>query len=234
MRTWYSGLSQGSRISFWGIAIAAVIGVIGIIVPVVISAEGKPDAKSPSVPSTLPGTVAPDNDGTPTATSKAPEPSKSHSQEQQAAYKEVYSERLLKLRTPRSNECWNSFIDFDKGQVASNRSRVSVPKEADLALNRCAGFGLGVQVAAAGTSSTSTPSAEQCLEAAKQGGIQTVEGYDLLRDEDPIKRGTVLCLETAEGKVVRAITEEVRWTKLDGLSVEWGVDYTFRATAWEL
>ncbi|WP_157856556.1 MULTISPECIES: hypothetical protein [Streptomyces] len=230
MRIWYSGLGQGSRISFWGVAITGVLGVIGIIVPVVTSAEGKPDAESPSVPST----AAPDNEGTPTATSKAPAPSKPPLQKQQAAYKEVYSGRLLKLRTPRSNECWNSFIDFDKGQVGSNRSRVSVPKEADLSLNRCAGFGLGVQVAAAGASSTSAPSAEQCLEAARQGGIQTVEGYDLLRDEDPIKRGTVLCLETSEGTVVQAVAEEVRWTKLNDLPVEWGVDYTFNATAWEL
>jgi hypothetical protein len=180
-----------------------------------------------------PASAAPSEGTAPTSPSTS-SPSSAAPQEQQSTYKEVYSGRLLQLRTPRSNECWNSFIDFDEGRVGSNRSRVSVPEEADLALNRCAQFGLGVHTAAAGTSTTAAPSAEQCLEAAKQGGIQTVDGYDLLKDEDPIKRGTVLCFETSEGKVVRAVAEEVKWTKLNELAVEWGVDYSFRATAWEL
>ncbi|MFF2776019.1 hypothetical protein ACFVU3_14025 [Streptomyces sp. NPDC058052] len=189
--------------------------------------EKRPAAAVPVTPSqgaTRPSTVS----AAPTSVQTG-----APSQEPESAYQLVYPDRLLKLRTPRTNECWNAFVDFDEGRAGSDRSRVAVSEEADLALTRCASFGLEVHVAHAGAANAPITTAEQCLEAARGGGIQTVEGFDLLRDEDPIKRGTVLCLETSEGRVARALAEEVKWTRLGQDQVEWAVDYTFRVTTWE-
>ncbi|MER7541319.1 hypothetical protein ABTX77_42325 [Streptomyces sp. NPDC097704] len=212
-------------------AVAATLfgGIATLIAPLLTSANNDDKSGQSSPPAA--STSAMPSTGLPSA-GPSSTPSTTTPQEQQTGYREVYSGRVLKLRTPRSNECWRSFIDFDKGQVGTIR-RSSVPEEAELALHRCYEFGLGVTAVSAGTSTTPAPSVEQCLEAARGGGIQTIEGYDLLKEEDPIKRGTVLCFETAEGSVVRAVAEDVKWVHLKELSVEWGVDYTFRATAWQ-
>ncbi|MFE2040659.1 hypothetical protein ACFXAZ_06935 [Streptomyces sp. NPDC059477] len=196
-------------------------GLATLIAPLLVTQDdGKPPAPAAATSTGPPGGSGPPPDG----------PAQD---EQRTAYREVYAERLLTLRTPRSSECRNSFVDFDEGSVGSDRSRVSLPEESDLSLNTCASFGLGLQAPAAGTSDIPVPSAEECLEVARQGGIQTVDGYDLLKDENPIRRGTVLCVETVEGTVVRAVAEEVTWVHLKRVYVEWGVDYTFRTTAWK-
>ncbi|MFF5447566.1 hypothetical protein [Streptomyces sp. NPDC012888] len=216
------------KLTALGVAATLFGGLATLIAPMLADKDDdKPPAMVPVTPSQAPtrastGSAAPSKGQT-----SAP------SQEPKSAYQLAYPERLLKLRTPRSNECWNAFVDFDEGRAGSDRSRVAVSEEADVALTRCASFGFEVHVANAGAVNTPITTAEQCLEAARGGGIQTVEGFDLLKDEDPIKRGTVLCVETSEGKVARALAEEVKWTRLGQDQVEWAVDYTFRVTTWQ-
>ncbi|MEK0099003.1 hypothetical protein WDA79_10980 [Streptomyces sp. A475] len=142
----------------------------------------------------------------------------------------VYEGRTLKLRTPRSRDCVTSAVDFDKGQATTGDE--TRPDDAEIALQSCISFGLWVN-ASAGVSDTPVKTAQQCLEYANQGGLVSIDSYEQLREENPIKRGSTLCLETAEGRIVRAVVQEAQWTRLGEPSVEWAVDYTFKTTLWE-
>ncbi|MFI8371982.1 hypothetical protein [Streptomyces sp. NPDC085466] len=157
-------------------------------------------------------------------------PAPSSDAPQQPAYQEVYSGRMFKLRTPRSSDCLTSFVDFDGAKAATGED--ITPDEAELALQRCFEFGLWINATSASVAPTPVSSAEQCLELARQGGLVSVSGYPELKKEDPIKRGNTVCFETDAGMIVRAVAEEVRWAP--DRHHDWVVDYTFKATAWQM
>jgi hypothetical protein len=224
----WSGLTTTNKIALLGVA-ATSLGVVATLlaafVPAILKSDGSKDSGKgqPALPSTT-APLSPSSGASAAPSASAP-------QEQQAGLREVYAGRTFKLRTPRSKECLTSFVDFDKGRAATGDD--STPEEAEIALQRCIQFGLWVNATSAGVSDNPAPSAQQCLDYARQGGFVGIDGYDQLKEEDPIKRGTTLCFETAEGLIVRAVAEEVQWARLGEPAVEWAVDYTFKATAWQ-
>ncbi|MFI0037243.1 MULTISPECIES: hypothetical protein [Streptomyces] len=213
-----------NKIGILGVA-ATLLGAIATLVgPLGTDSKDDDSGKGQAAPPSATVPASPSANTSVSSSVSAP-------QEQQATFREVYAGRTFKLRTSRSKECLTSFVDFDKGRAATGDD--ITPDEAEIALQACMQFGLWINATSAGVSSAPIPSAQQCLEYARQGGFVGIDGYDQLKEEDPIKRGTTLCFETDEGLIVRAVAEEVRWTRLGEPSKEWAVDYTFKATAWQ-
>jgi hypothetical protein len=227
-RDWFSSLSEAGRVTLLGAVIAGFFGLISALIPVLADgdkndkpeSDAKPSAQAPSTPDS---SSSPSADSSPSASAASEEPP--------PGPKVVYEGRTLKLRTPRSKDCVTSAVDFDKGQAATGDD--TRPDDAEMALQSCIVFGLWVNAPSVGVSDTPVKTAQECLESANEGGLASIDSYEQLREENPIKRGSTLCLVTAEGGVVRAVVQEAQWTRLGEPSVEWAVDYTFKTTLWE-
>ncbi|GHF30503.1 hypothetical protein E5082_29200 [Streptomyces griseoluteus] len=224
---WFSGLSEAGKITLIVAVMGGAFGVINAFIPV-LADSGKDDK---SEDASKPSAQAPKAPGLSPSGSSQPPSDPSVSEEPPPGPRVVYEGRTLKLRTPRSNNCVTSAVDFDRGQATTGDE--TTPDDAEIALQRCISFGLWMNTTSAGVSTAPVKTEQQCLEYANQGGLVSVDSYEQLRDEDPIRRGSTLCLVTAEGRIVRAVVQEVRWSHLDEPSVEWAVDYTFKATVWE-
>lgn len=148
-----------------------------------------------------------------------------------APFKQLYSNRTLRIGLPVPSNC-NSSVDFDEGRAWSE-DKVS-PDGSELDLRACyIEFGQYVNARSAGISDNPTPSPEACLEAARSGGLQTIEDWGEVYKAKPIKAGMTLCFETEEGNIARVEVTEANWKRYSrGGEVYHRPFYTFRATAW--
>ncbi|MET7906423.1 hypothetical protein ABZS86_35235 [Streptomyces sp. NPDC005355] len=161
-------------------------------------------------------THAPQGDGSPKA--------------DESGFTTLYKDRNLKVGLAFPNNCYDTFVDFDKGRAWSADDRGD--DEAEINLKSCyVEFGQYINARSAGFSDIQHPDARQCMEASQTGGLQTIEGWDAVYEQKPIKQGMTLCIETELGNIARAEVTEATWKLYDD-----GVHrpfYIFKTTAWK-
>ncbi|MFE5190040.1 hypothetical protein [Streptomyces sp. NPDC056628] len=149
----------------------------------------------------------------------------------ESGFTTLYKDRNLKVGLAYPNNCYDTFVDFDKGRAWSADDRGD--DEAEINLKACyVDFGQYINARSAGFSDIQHPDAQQCMEASQTGGLQTLEDWDAVYEQKPIRQGMTMCLETELGNIARVEVTEANWKRYDNGEVHRPF-YVFKTTAWQ-